>query len=126
MKVVVERGTLADTKWYPIFDVVLLLVEDRRHAIAPETASYLMASDWLTSRPTTDRDLIRLSTLRQSQDPLADKSSVTIEAACRRGGIADLQNADTRVHPLDAILFLSFPFQVVLENEWFDGAFLLW
>ena len=27
---------------------------------------------------------------------------------------------------MDAIAFLSTPFQVIVENEWFDGGFVLW
>jgi hypothetical protein len=58
-------------------------------------------------------------------DALADKRTVLIDDSARRGG-EERGSTSTALHPLDAILFLSTPFQVIVENEWFDGGFILW
>jgi hypothetical protein len=100
-------------------------VEDDRHALAVEEVDALLASRWVGERGADTRDFIRLSATARSVDALADKQTVVIDSAARRGGEAGLHRS-TRVHPLDAILFLSTPFQVIVENEWFDGGFLLW
>lgn len=67
-----------------------------------------------------------MSCTNRSYDDMCDQTSVTITGDCRRGGVVNFEAFDTRVHPLDAIAFLSTPFQVIVENEWFDGSFLLW
>lgn len=34
MKLVIEEKTLATERWFPIFDIFLLHIEERRHAFA--------------------------------------------------------------------------------------------
>jgi hypothetical protein len=126
VKIIFESSVLLERRWYPIVDVIMLLVEDSRHALAPETSDSILASEWLKERSIDTRELVRLSITGRSYDDLVDKTSVTLDAHCRRGGRVDFSAFDTRVHPLDAILFLSTPFQVIVENEWYDGGFLLW
>ena len=126
MKIFFESSILLERRWYPIIDVIMLFVEDSRHALAPETSDSILTSEWLKERPLDTRELVRLSITGRSYDDLVDKTSVTLDADCRRGGRVDISSFNTYVHPLDAILFLSTPFQVIVENEWFDGGFVLW
>lgn len=126
MRIVVEASVYADPKWFPILDVILLLVEDQRHVLAAESADAILASPWVQQRSHDVRDLVRMSCTNRSYDDLCDRTSVTITEDCRRGGVVNFGAFNTRVHPLDAIVFLSTPFQVIVENEWFDGSFLLW
>jgi hypothetical protein len=126
VKIIFESSVLSERRWYPIVDVIMLLVEDSRHALAPETSDGILTSEWLKERSIDTRELIRLSITGRSYDDMVDKTSVTLDTHCRRGGRVDFSSFNTHVHPLDAILFLSTPFQVIVENEWFDGGFLLW
>lgn len=126
MRVIIEKYTLQNSRWYPIFDAIILLIEENRHAFSQDTLYSILESSWIESRPAADRDLIRLAAIKRSHDSLADKSSITIDEGCRRGGRLDITAFNTFVHPLDVIAFLSLPFQVVVENEWYDGSFLLW
>ena len=126
MRIRFEAPILSDPKWYPILDVILMLVEDGRHSISPDSAQEVLNSEWLKQRPGDARDLIRLASVSRSYDDSADLSSVTLDGGVRRGGLVDRPNNASRVHPLDAILFLSTPFQVIVESELYDGGFLLW
>lgn len=78
------------------------------------------------SRPLNTAELVKYTVLQRSLDSDLDASLVIIDENCPRGGRTDFIRSTTILHPLDAISFLSTPFQVILENEVFDGAFLLW
>lgn len=125
MKIAIEKEVLEASRWYPILDVLLLIIEDGRHSLSVENIPDILASPWIEERSVDTRDFIRLAATSRSVDALADRKTVLIDGAARRGGQA---RADfkTAVHPLDAILFLSTPLQVIVENEWFDGGFILW
>lgn len=126
MKIVVEPTTLSDKRWFPILDVVLLLIEDWRHSLSGECVERVLSSNWLQERSRADRDLIRLHSIKASHDRLADKSSIIIDSNCTRRELDQIGDFGIRVHPLDAISILSRPFVIVVENELFDGSFLLW
>lgn len=126
MKIDVAQSTLNDQKWYPILDVILLLVEEQRHGLAVESLDRVLGSEWVRDRPRADRDLIRLTAIRRSHDNLVDKSIISIDADCPKGGRIDESTSSVSLHPSDGVLLLAQPFNVIVEDEWFDGAFLLW
>ena len=105
MKIIFESSVLLERRWYPIVDVIMLLVEDSRHALAPETSDIILTSEWLKERSIDTRELVRLSITGRSYDDLVDKTSVTLDAHCRRGGRVDFSAFNTHVHPLDAVLW---------------------
>jgi hypothetical protein len=94
--------------------------------LAVECLDRVLGSEWLKERSKADRDLLRLTSTKRSHDRLVDKTSVTIDANCPRGGRIDEVAFDTCLNPLDAIQFLSTLFAVIVEDEWYDGSFLLW
>src|ERR1700738_4285803 len=86
VKIIFGSSVLLERRWYPIVDVVMLLVEDSRHALAPETSDIILTSEWLKERSIDTRELVRLSITGRSYDNLVDKTSVTLDTHCRRGG----------------------------------------
>lgn len=126
MKILISPSVLSEPKWLPILDVILLIIEDARHSIAAEELYTILESRWVKERPRDVRDLIRAATTTRSYDAEIDQSSITIDSSCTRGGVCEFEKNNTILHPLDAILFISTPFQVIVENENFDGAFILW
>lgn len=126
MRIEIARSTLSNAKWYPILDVLLLYIEEERHGLAVDHFDKIMDSAWIGEKSKSDRDLIRLSIVARSNDNLIDRSWVTVDADCPRGGRVDDVASKTILHPLGAIFFLAQPFAVIVENEWYDGSFLLW
>ena len=126
MRIAIEDNVSSNRKWHPILDILLFFVDEGRHGFDASRSLDLMSSLWVSERPASVADMIRLSALERSTDDLVDASMVVVDVDCPRGGRTDFEQSTTRLHPLDAIIFLSTPFQVILENEVFDGAFLLW
>lgn len=126
MKIKISQPVLSEPKWFPILDVILLIIEDSRHSIAAEELYTILESQWVKDRPRDVRELIRTAATTRSYDAEVDKSTITIDSSCPRGGICEFEKDNTILHPLDAIFFISTPFQVIVENENFDGAFILW
>lgn len=125
MRLVIEPGTLATERWFPIFDVLLLRLEDRRHAFAAEDVGPLLESAWMIGKGKKDRELVKYAATARSHDRIADRNLVRIDRSAPRGGCAENDHT-TSLHPQDCLGFLAQPFSVIVENEWFDGAFLLW
>lgn len=125
MKVSVFPNVLQEPQWFPILDVIVLIMEDGRHIFAADEITDILASKWIGQRTVNTRDFIRLAATARSVDALADGRTIVIDSCARRGGVESADRT-TIVHPLDAIIFLSTPFQVIVENEWFDGGFILW
>lgn len=126
MRILIDNNVLENGKWFPILDIIAMQVEEGRHSYDPAFALNLIASSWGKHAGVDTIDLIRLQALSNSTDPDADASLIAINEIHPRGGVSDHNGFTTKIHPLDSILFLSTPFQVILENEVFDGAFLLW
>jgi hypothetical protein len=125
MRLVIEEDTLTSERWYPIFDILLLHLEDKRHAFAANDVGQLLGSAWMRRKDKKDRDLITLMATARSHDRLADRNVVKIDATAPAGGRVE-DDYTTSLHPQDCLTFLAQPFAVIVENEWFDGAFLLW
>ena len=126
MRIELTSALINEPTWFSIVDVILLLVEERRHSISMSCLPDVLASSWLSTRSPSDRELIRRSVVARSRDSLIDRNLVVVDPAAPRGGRFDRDQRRTTLHPLDAILFLTQPFAVIVENDWYDGAFLLW
>lgn len=126
MKISIKDDVLNNEKWFPILDILLMQVEEDRHTFDDQNLPELLSSKWIAKRPRGVRELIGGAATYASYDADAHKSSIIIDSASARGGIWLEEKSETLLHPLDAIFFLSTPFQVVVENEHYDGAFLLW
>ena len=125
MKLVIEEKTLATERWFPIFDIFLLHLEERRHAFAVEDADRLLSSVWMRGKSRKDHELVSRSLTARSHDRLADKNIVRIDQTATLGGLVS-DRYTTSLHPQNCLSFLAQPFSVLVENEWFDGGFLLW
>jgi len=125
MRLAIDADTLGDERWFPIFDVLLLHLEGKRHAFAVDDLDQLLGSAWVQRKGRQDRDLITRAATARSHDRLADKNVVRIDSSAPAGGRVD-DDFTTSLHPEDCLTFLAQPFSVIVENEWFDGAFLLW
>lgn len=112
-----------DSAWFPLLDVIYKITIGR-HSFSANHIPELFKSDWIKSRPRMVAEEIRLYSQSASNDDHRDKFGIIIDCNAKRGGKI-LDNATT-IHPLDAIQFLVMPHQIILENEEFDGAFLLW
>lgn len=117
---------MADARHFPILDVLLVLVEARKHGISIDNLAEVFASPWFANKPKSDRELLQRSALVRSHDALLDKSMVFIDARAKSGGTVHFDRNETHLHPLDAISFLAIPFAVIVENEDYDGSFLFW
>lgn len=126
MRIKISDTVLNNPLWHPILDIIITLIEDQRHTFDPEHIPDIIESNWIKSRPRNFADLIRTAATHRSYNQNADKSLIIITIDCRKGGACDIAKFETTVHPSDALQFLFTPFQVIVENEWFDGAFLLW
>lgn len=126
MKIAIGSATMADARYFPILDVLLVLVEARKHGISVDNLTEVFASPWFANKPKSDRELLQRSALVRSHDALLDKSMVFIDARVGSGGAVHFDRNETHLHPLDAISFLAIPFAVIVENEDYDGSFLFW
>lgn len=126
MKIRFSPRVLEEERFFPIFDVIMLFVEDRRHGIDPDQVRMILGSAWVRARGRDLGDFIRAAIATRAKDRFVDKVAVMIDGACRRNGVVDFEKLETCLHPLDVIPFLSMPFHLIVENEWYDGAFLLW
>jgi hypothetical protein len=125
MRLKIETNTLAAERWFPIFDILLLHLESKRHAFAADDIEKLLGSAWMQRKARKDRELITLTATSRSRDRLADKNVIIIDSSAPAGGRIE-DDFTTSLHPQDCLTFLAQPFSVIVENEWFDGAFLLW
>ena len=128
MRVSIVPSVLADTRYFPILDVVALLIEEERHVVDVDSLSLLERSEWVIQRPSDLYEFLKHVALAASYDTSGHQSVVEIDDAAPIGGqyFVNAGVRKTRVRPLEALFFLSTPFQVVVENEEYDGAFLLW
>lgn len=126
MRIYVSHSVQSDENWFPFLDAILLIVGNKRHSFALDGVDNLLQSSWLKARDPSSSELIKRSCVVAANDALRNSTSVIIDETIRRGGICDRATNATKVHPLDAIFFLSQPYQIIIENEEFDGAFLFW
>lgn len=126
MRIHISSSVYSDEKWFPFLDAILLIVGTQRHSFASHNVGALLESSWLKTRNRSSSELIKRSCLASANDALRDSTHVIIDDTVKRGGSCDRSNNSTKIHPLDAIFFLSQPYQIIVENEEFDGAFLFW
>lgn len=125
MRVEVSSATADDDRWFPVLDLILLLVEQRRHAIDALATTTLLRSRWAKARGTRVREVLLGQAKAAANDADANRSVLRIDESCALRGEWDGANATT-LRPLQALQMLLVPFQLVVENEENDGAFLLW
>lgn len=124
MRIVVDSSVHQDQRWYPLLDAIALLVETERHVFAAEELLELSESGWVESRSGDLKAFLAKSEVAQSYSSL-HKSRVVIDMQAPVGGRFEPPGT-TRVLPIESLMFLCTPFQIIVENEEFDGAFLLW
>lgn len=128
MRIQFSEATLQEMRWRPIVEVILLLIEDGRHWIdLPDIESVknnYYAVDKTGSGATIE--MLKQRAKATSFSAVASGPTVQIDPSAPPGGKVDFAERTTSVPPLDAVYFLSQPFAVVLENDWYDGGFLLW
>lgn len=126
MRLRIEIGTAQNPQFFSVFNVILMLVETGRHTFDVERLRELCGSAWYKSLGFSDQELIRRSASAGSYREFVQSPTVIIDESMPTGGEVDFENRITKFPPLEALEHLMQPFSVILENEWFDGGFLLW
>ena len=126
MRLRIEAETLSNELWFPIFNVALIYVEAGRHTFDFDQVGELRKSNWFKSLPMASREIISQGAKVNSFKPISGSAIILIDQRARLGGAIDFERKVTTVAPIDALRFLAQPFSIVLENEWYDGSFLLW
>ncbi|UWQ35781.1 hypothetical protein K3552_09495 [Leisingera aquaemixtae] len=126
MRIKIEQQALNKESLFPVFDVVLRFIESGRHSFDVDSISDIEGSGWGDYVGDATIDLIKRSSLSTSYVSTEQNPLVVIDEAAPSGGVVDFDRRLTRVEPLDAIHFLTLPFAVIVENEIYDGSFLLW
>ncbi|MCS4281104.1 hypothetical protein [Stenotrophomonas rhizophila] len=124
MNILVEADVIHNLKWSPVVELILELAAAARHELSIQSIDELRTSEWFKSEA---RDLADLLNQVEKSQTLR-KSSVAVVVI--RSGVGDSgfigPGKETVISPAKALEFLYTPFQLILENEEFDGAFLLW
>ena len=126
MKIRIEPDTLSNEHFFPLFDVLLLLVEAGRHTFDDDYLDDIFQSEWYLNLKHSSKEIIKISSRTGSFLSVSRNPQVVVDQDARVGGTVDEDARITRVQPFDALQFLMQPFSVIVENEWFDGGFLLW
>lgn len=103
-----------------------MLVEAGRHVFDMDELDIILSSQWIATLDKNAPEILRKSSQYSSFTYAPINPVVLIDRETREGGEVDFQARLTRAHPLDALRFLTSPFLVIVENEWYDGGFLLW
>jgi hypothetical protein len=130
MLIRISSRLLNDVAWYPFLDVLVNLVEhsDGRHTFDTSQYKELAASGWLTEATggrRTTAEVIRKSSTAASREVPSDAVTLKIDD---RAALTGTTQADTQidVHPFGALILLTQPFYLIVEDESSDGAFVLW
>ncbi|MEN2980941.1 hypothetical protein P7L78_09825 [Tistrella bauzanensis] len=126
MKIRITEETLRDPDLYVIFNVILLFVEERRHVIDPDYLGVILSSNWVKNLNNRVREFLTLSARSTSFSRTISSTTVIIDKNAAVGGVVDFSRRTTSIRPVEALIFLAQPFSVIVENEWFDGSFILW
>lgn len=126
MRIKINQETLKNQALFPIFDIILRFVEIGRHSFEVDSIDDIAASDWGHHLGKTAVELIKHGALSTSYTITDKNPLVVVDEAAPAAGETDFENRLTRVAPLEAIYLLTLPFSVIVENEVYDGGFLLW
>lgn len=126
MRVRIQLEALEEESLFPIFDIVLRFIEGGRHLFDIDGIDEVASSAWAHHAGRAAVELIKHSALSASYISTELNPLILIDENAPLGGAVDFDRRLTRVQPLDAIYFLTLPFAVIVENEIFDGSFLLW
>lgn len=124
MNVMIDADVVANRRWSPIIELIMELAAGGRHDLDYETLDNLRESGWVKDGSSDIVELLGHIEKVQSLRGLS-VAKVMIRAGVVDSGLIGA-DGETVVSPLRALEFLYTPFQIVLENEEFDGAFLLW
>lgn len=124
MNITVDMDVLNNRRWAPIIEIIIELAAAARHDLSECSISALRDANWFKDEP---RDLVDLLDQVEKKQGLRATSSarVIIKSAVEDCGYIGSEN-ETVVSPSKALEFLLTPFQIIVENEEFDGSFLLW
>lgn len=127
MLIKITRRISDNEFWYPVLDVIIQLVErpDSRHAIDPTGIAGLTASGWVRTRPAL-AETLRASAKSRFHSQASDAVSIILDNVADGEGDVDRDDKTISVSPFDALVLLTSPLYVLVENETSDGAFLLW
>ncbi|MFD1883639.1 hypothetical protein [Paracoccus pacificus] len=126
MRIKINRKTLSNQALFPIFDVIFRFIEIGRHSFDVGSIEEIATSDWGHHLGKTAVELIKRGALSTSYTVTDQNPLVVVDEAAPAGGETDFESRVTRVAPLEAIYFLTLPFSLIVENEVYDGGFLLW
>lgn len=124
MIISISQDVIASARWIPLLEMVVDLASNQRHDIAPDSIESMIDSDWVRQSPRDLGDVLKKMLAEQSYRKLSRSVVEICPKASPNGQV--MTESTTRVSPSNVLPFLFTPFQVVLENEEFDGAFLLW
>ncbi|MCW2223167.1 hypothetical protein M2232_006699 [Bradyrhizobium japonicum] len=113
--------------WHPVLDVIYMVAEKSggRHSFEPGSIDLLARSEWARSRPALTDVLKGLA--KSSFQTLASDAITLMVDNIRDGECeVDAQQKTIKASPYDAIIILTSPLHILVENETSDGAFLLW
>jgi hypothetical protein len=124
MNVLIDAEVIANRRWSPIIELIMELAAVGRHDLDYDTLDDLRNAGWVRENSSDMSELLGHIEKAQSVRGLS-VAKVMIQTGVADSGLIGAEG-ETVVSPLRALEFLYTPFQIVLENEEFDGAFLLW
>lgn len=126
MRIKITHETLNNESLFPVFDIILRFIEIGRHSFDVGSIDDIEESGWGRHLGKAEVELIKRGALSTSYTVTEKNPLVVVDEAAPWGGVTDFDNRLTQVAPLEAIYFLTLPFSVIVENEVYDGGFLLW
>jgi hypothetical protein len=123
----ISEKVLETEVFYPVLDVIVLLIErsGNRHAIDPSNINIIARSSWVLTRPAL-ADVLRASAKSSFHSQPSDAVSVLVDKIPDNDSEVDRVKKQIKASPFDALILLTSPLHILVENETTDGAFLLW
>jgi hypothetical protein len=130
VNVQVADTVLGDSRWYPLLDTIVSLLQQPNspHSFDVLQYSTLAKSAWLAApdraRAST-AEFIRSSARAVSWGGAGDAVTLLIDDLASQSGETD-GKWRIRINPFGALTILMQPLHLIVEDESTDGAFVLW